>query len=236
LLTVPIIIAIIAGIFLQPGLLLYLSTLANFVLTLLTIHITQKKDSRLVVKYLAPALVAAIPNLVSGTTEKYLEIDSKPVFTIETKVEDQQAHINLNVLSGRFTRFYIDYPVPGEITGFGDLNPVVDAKSTIKRVIDRPEGSYLDNAEITGEDMTLNANLKYIISYKPVTIQNMVFPAGGRDTYTIRYDWKYKDTDPTKTEWRSIQNDKIVDRPDVEIRNAYCIPYGGTPTQEGMSK
>jgi hypothetical protein len=173
---------------------------------------------------------------VSGTVEKYLEINSKPVFTIETKIEDQQAHINLNVLTGRFTRFSIDYPVQGMITRIEDLNPITDATSTIKRDIGRPEGSYLDNAELNVEHMTLNANLQYIISYKPVTFQNLVFPAGGRDIYTIRYDWKYKDTEHTKTEWRSIKDDKIVNNVDVVIRNAYYIPDGSIPMQEVISK
>jgi len=219
LLTIPIFIAIIAGIFLRPGLLLYLSTLANFAFTLAATYITQKKDSRPIVKHFAPALVAAIPTLVSGTVEKYLEINSKPTFTIETKLEDQQAIINLKILTGRPTRFSIDYPVQGMITRIKEVNPITDVRTTIKPNENRPEGVYLDNAELTIEDIKLNTNLQYIILFKPVTIPNLVLHEHARGIYTITYEWQYKDEKYSKTEWLFVKNDKITDTRFVEARD-----------------
>ena len=91
--------------------------------------------------------------------------------------------------------------------------------------------------------MALNVNLQYIISYDPVTNTNfdlpgtyLVFPEDGRNVYTITYEWEHKGTGHSKTEFRSIQNDKIVGKPYIEIMGAYCIPHQGTPTQEVMSK
>ena len=191
-------------------------------------YVNQKPGERTKKAFLLVACAAAITNLGEKVSEKYNEDKSKPTFAIETKVEDQQAHINLNVLTGRLTRFVINYPVSGRITRIANLNPITDAKTTFKEEINRPEGSYLDNAEIEIEYMALNANLQYIISYDPVTNTNLVLPGtylvlpeDGRTVYTIAYEWEHKGTGHSKTEFRSIQNDKIVDRPDVEIINAY---------------
>jgi hypothetical protein len=217
LLTVPIFLAITAGVYLQTGLMLYMSTLATFGFTLITAYITQKKESGSLIKYLVPALVAAIPTLVSGSIEKYLEIKSKPTFTIETKIQDQRIDIGLTILTGKLSSFSI-----------------TEVQKTHFQVRGSADGISLNNAEITSDDIKSNVNLQYTIFFKPVTIPS-TWVIYGRDTYTITYTWRYKDKEDSNTAWHLVKNDQKTERPWVEARDV-TITHELVPMQEERSK
>jgi hypothetical protein len=121
LLTVPIIIAIAAEVFLQPGLMFHLSMLAIFGWTSITEYFKQKKELHPIMKLLVPAVIAVIAYLVGGSIEKYHENKSKPIFaietnTIETNMGNRQVDINVKICTGRMSSFTINYPVQGMIT------------------------------------------------------------------------------------------------------------------------
>jgi hypothetical protein len=234
LLTVPIFLAITAGVYLQTGLMLYMSTLATFGFTLITAYITQKKESGSLIKYLVPALVAAIPTLVSGSIEKYLEIKSKPTFTIETKIQDQRIDIGLTILTGKLSSFSIDYPVQGIITSIVPHNSLTEVQKTHFQVRGSADGISLNNAEITSDDIKSNVNLQYTIFFKPVTIPS-TWVIYGRDTYTITYTWRYKDKEDSNTAWHLVKNDQKTERPWVEARDV-TITHELVPMQEERSK
>jgi hypothetical protein len=128
LLTVPIIIAIAAEVFLQPGLMFHLSMLAIFGWTSITEYFKQKKELHPIMKLLVPAVIAVIAYLVGGSIEKYHENKSKPIFaietnTIETSIGNRQVDINVKICTGRMSSFTINYPVQGIITRIEPHNP-----------------------------------------------------------------------------------------------------------------
>jgi hypothetical protein len=229
----------------------YLITAASSAFALLTTYINQKPEERSMTKLLIPICAVAVPLLASHSYEKYNELKSIPEFRIETKRSNETVNVSLNVNKGRISRWAIDNPVQGKITGIIDQNSETDVNTIRKRITGNADDMSLNNAEISIKDIQLNKNIQYAINYNftplpyniPAPINEFVNVfLNERDKYKITYTWIYKGNEYSKTEWRYIKNDQITEEPRFDTRDVrkFDRPFADDEvkqlTREGMKK
>lgn len=154
--------------------------------------------------------------------------ENKPQIDITTTTIDTCVSIVIEVKNSPLTSITVYYPLQGIVKFIKDDNSLLAAKSSIMRIIGQDTGEATNNAEFLIENISLNTKLYYKIFFKP-TLKG--FKIGGRDRYTIKYNWQYKGSNFSDSEMHLMVNDQLTTADGPDVQELIFYNHALTPEQ-----
>jgi len=167
------------------------------------------------------AIFTVLSLLAVDSVLKYLV---QPSIQLETKCTQSSVAIKIKVIKNilgtdtpKIDSIFIEYPVMGVITDYADTHPVTKAKSNAFVIGGATPHTLTNHVQIEISNVAPSAFLDYVVHYRAAETGKYKLWLIGTDKYEIRYTWKYKDTELTKTQWRLTKDDTLTEPPFARV-------------------
>ncbi len=190
-------------------------------------HWLSGRNSVLVVVVISVIAALAIV-LVDLTSDNLGRMLSNPSVTIHTSKQGNEIDLSIKI-KGSVDRISLNYPVPGTVTNFQDLNPLTDARTIAAKVIGGTVSSSVQsNLQMTITDIREDAMLQYKIFYEP---SQQSVQVAGVERYEVVYAWEYNAEKIQNTEWNTVGDDSVTTEPPVQVMGAQIFDRALNPEE-----
>jgi len=151
---------------------------------------------------------------ISSEAKQKLEKENDPL--VDVRIERAEKELLMKIKARKHVNtLAIDIPVLGKITNIHDYNSITDAQTSLKQITGSQTAISQNNVEFLIENIKPNVNLSYKILFEPI---NKGIYIAGSDRYKISYTWEFEGNISTKEKWISLETNKEVGRPAVEVK------------------
>jgi hypothetical protein len=171
------------------------------------------------------AVVAIITPFVTDAVLNKLAAPDIGISTIQRgKNIDIQFQIHkpfLGIAAGKVRNIYLVFPVSGIIEDFKDHNAITQAQTEAFLIGGSEPGTQLCHLELFIDHIAPSETLSYSIIFSPSqkTAEPELNKVGQKwpDRYEIRYTWDFKGEEYSRSQWRLVSNNSIVEAPKYRL-------------------
>jgi len=179
-------------------------------------------------KALESCVVAVISIIIIFVTDTVLNKLATPDLSISATQRDNTIDIQFQIhesfwgiATGKIKNIYLEFPVSGIIEDFKDHNARTQAQTEAFLIGGSEPGTQLCHLELSISHIAPSVTLNYSITFAPS--QKTAEPALKKigqewpDRYELRYTWNFKGDEYSKSQWRLVSNNSIVESPKYRL-------------------
>lgn len=191
-------------------------------------------------KALESAILAVVSIIILFVTDAALNKLATPDIAISTIQRDKNIDIQFQIhkpfwgiATGKVRNIYLVFPVSGIIEDFKDHNAITQAQTEAFLIGNSEPGTQLCHLELFIDHIAPSEILSYSIIFSPSqkTAEPELNKVGQKwpDRYEIRYTWDFKGEDYSRSQWRLVSNNSIVEAPEYRLWSVTTSKSPRTP-------
>ena len=173
-------------------------------------------------------ILAVLSIIILFVTDAVLNKLAAPDISILTIQRDKNIDIQfqihepfLGIATGKIRNIYLVFPVSGIIEDFKDHNARTQAQTEAFLIGGSEPGTQLCHLELFINHIAPSVTLSYSIIFAPSqkTAEPELKKVGQKwpDRYELRYTWNFKGDEYSKSQWRLVSNNSVVEAPEYRL-------------------
>jgi len=191
-------------------------------------------------KALESAILAVVSIVILFVTDAALNKLAAPDIGISTIQRDKNIDIQFQIhkpfwgiAAGKVRNIYLVFPVSGIIEDFKDHNAITQAQAEAFLIGGSELGTQLCHFELFIDHIAPAETLSYSIIFSPSqkTAEPALNNVGQKwpDRYELRYTWNFRGDEYSRSQWRLISNNSIVEAPEYRLWSVTTSGSSRTP-------
>lgn len=199
--------------------------------------VIQKFDVLSKSKALESAILAVVAIIILSVTDAALSKLATPDIVISTIQRDKNIDIQflihkpfLGIAAGKVRNIYLVFPISGIIEDFKDHNAITQAQTEAFLIGGSEPGTQLCHLELFIDHIAPAETLSYSIIFSPSqrTAEPELNKVGQKwpDRYELRYTWDFRGDEYSRSQWRLVSNNSVVEAPEYRL---WAVTTSGSP-------